>query len=570
MQRKPPILNRITRQEKPGDIHHVHQPLEIPTMQDKITKLNQITVNDHDYIAYNDMLTTVAQKLGEETAFDEIMQATNKTLQDLGFLPPVQLYPPDVPFPGGQYCQSIIELPTETITDALAQLAHKSSVTPELIIRLNHLMLNIFKRSGLSGEPTQTIRDIYTNKTIKVAKSLEWSITDDNRILSKHLPFNTERAREGIATLILGRNGSPISAMGLLREAVWSGYDQWYDLKPNEVQPIVIETINEQLVANNYETEPKSELYHPLPIKLDTNVVELLSNALGQLTTYNLTQYTNTLYRNHVKDTAEAIVKQTLSLYEFNNLCLSGPIGQALISLGYNPTAEEFRREQIEHPTPTALHYDFFFTKAVEIYPGNNKLIMLAKDMAVNNPILLLDETEETIILMQMVGPQQAVKANWAALMGGKKKHRINSVIVKLSGAENHVTLKKTLPCGWLEMWLIHVQASATEMTPGQPFYIIINETTEETAVPPTFFFMLNKSLSIPILPEWERYLWLSGRESRLIQPCKARHCHGSIYWLVIPDHDAWSNVITDGLSNGRIQLSSSNTGQPKTAALSG
>ena len=101
--------------------------------------------------------------------------------------------------------------------------------------------------------------------------------------------------------------------------------------------------------------------------------------------------------------------------------------------------------------------------------------------MTIHNPILAIDTDEQTIIIAQFLGPPQAVKSNWAALMGGGKSHWINNTTIKLGGSKNHITLKKSLPCGWLEMWLIHHQASIEKMLIDEPFYVLDNE----TAVPP-------------------------------------------------------------------------------------
>ncbi|KAA3656701.1 MAG: hypothetical protein DWQ04_30300, partial [Chloroflexi bacterium] len=71
------------------------------------------------------------------------------------------------------------------------------------------------------------------------------------------------------------------------------------------------------------------------------------------------------------------------------------------------------------------------------------------------------------------------------------------------------------LPCSWLEMWLIHKQASHIEMTPDEPFYLL----DDGTAVPPpNFFLRLDRAIQVPLQPDWTTHLWLGGRQSDLIR----------------------------------------------------
>ncbi len=170
--------------------------------------------------------------------------------------------------------------------------------------------------------------------------------------------------------------------------------------------------------------------------------------------------------------------------------------------------------------------------------------------MMAHNPVLITDKSNNTIVALQMMGPSQSVKANWAALMGGGKSHWLKSVKVTLEGSKSHITIKKALPCGWLEMWLIHKQASITAMSPTEPFYII----DDATAVPPdTFFPMINRSLSTPMLSPWATYLWLSGRQEDLITAEPTINSHGRACWTVYPNPEVWERIVTEGLSNGRI-----------------
>ncbi len=180
-------------------------------------------------------------------------------------------------------------------------------------------------------------------------------------------------------------------------------------------------------------------------------------------------------------------------------------------------------------------------------------MIQLTAGMPVHAPVITLDEDEETIIALQMLGHEQAVKSNWAALMGGGKVNWINSVLIKLQGSKDHITLRKILPCGWLEMWLIHKLSSNQPPTPELPTHSLHDATTHPNAT--TFFTLLDCALQTPLLPSWAEYLWTEGRSEYLVR-IVTNHCsRGRAAWRIMTDTDTWNTLITNGLQNGRISF---------------
>lgn len=123
--------------------------------------------------------------------------------------------------------------------------------------------------------------------------------------------------------------------------------------------------------------------------------------------------------------------------------------------------------------------------------------------------MLTIDEEEKSLVYLEMVGAKQAVKANWAALVGGGKQHYVDGRTITLDGMKRHVRIQKTLPCGWVDWILLHKQASLKEMNPDHPFYLLDNGTQP---LPPLFYPILNRCLAVPVLPEWSQYLWVCGR----------------------------------------------------------
>ena len=114
------------------------------------------------------------------------------------------------------------------------------------------------------------------------------------------------------------------------------------------------------------------------------------------------------------------------------------------------------------------------------------------------------------------------------------------------------ITLKTTLPCGWDHWCLIHRQASLERMVPGEPFYLLDDDSQP---IPHAFHPMLAKSLAVPILPEWTEYLWISGRLDNLIQPL-VENCYGMAGWSIDAKEEAWEAIITKGLKEEHITFS--------------
>ena len=169
--------------------------------------------------------------------------------------------------------------------------------------------------------------------------------------------------------------------------------------------------------------------------------------------------------------------------------------------------------------------------------------LSLAPGLSVYTPVVVVDG--ETLVLLQMLGAPEAVNANWAALVGGGKSHWIKGQLIQLGGMKDYVRLKASLLCGWSETWLIHRQASLTEMTPGQPGYVVDDGLSSLVS---KFFWLCDKSLSIPLHVDWAEHLWLAGRQRRLVTLVDPEQCHGLAAWRVDPDLNAWEAIVSTGL----------------------
>jgi hypothetical protein len=150
-----------------------------------------------------------------------------------------------------------------------------------------------------------------------------------------------------------------------------------------------------------------------------------------------------------------------------------------------------------------------------------------------------------------MVGHKQSVRANWAALVA-KKVCWISGQRIYLDGMKEHVMVKSSLPCGWVDHILIHKQASIREMNPEEPFFLLDDG---NQAIPTLFYPMLNKCLAIPVLEEWAGYLWANGRKRNLIRLMNDGEGQGYASWRVLPTPDTWQQIVQSGLKERLISF---------------
>lgn len=177
----------------------------------------------------------------------------------------------------------------------------------------------------------------------------------------------------------------------------------------------------------------------------------------------------------------------------------------------------------------------------------------LSEGFAVVVPHLILDEDEGTIVAMQTIGPEQAINANWAAIVNGGAQNYINDVLIKLKGMKSHFRLKGTLPCGWTENWLIHEQASITQMNTGDAVFYVLDEDEGEEVLLDRFFKMLDLSLPIPMLPEWKYTLWYQGQDYDLIKCLDTSHAINLAAWKVKRDVETWQIAISHALDTREV-----------------
>ena len=125
------------------------------------------------------------------------------------------------------------------------------------------------------------------------------------------------------------------------------------------------------------------------------------------------------------------------------------------------------------------------------------------------------------LLYLRYAGPETLVNAAWAFLVSDKARENKYFSQVTIDGPERigcalykgvrYKSIKVGLPNGYIDMCLIHPKLTISQDTPDDGFYIL----TYEDGVPSGFYERLNKTLGIPLKPEWSEWLWIEGQKQQ-------------------------------------------------------
>jgi hypothetical protein len=517
---------------------------------DGLNTIETVTVGEAVYLPSNEALQTVAAVLypdgiQTEAAYQTVCGVTEKACAHLGYGAEGELGPPAVPFSQrGLFRKQYLPVDTQMILDEL-ELAGTSSTYPRqevaCTIILNKAGLAVYEKHWSKLTPAQ--QSLIQIQVDEIAEQAGWHKDDSNTTGSytQPLPINESAARSRLVEMVRRENGRPVSAGSVIYQVQLGAYGRGF--YSNELAPALQTIVTETLQVNGYCPTPEDGEYRPLPVALAPEVAANMTEKLDTISPV-MTEFGQALL---LRDVLTAVIgqNQTISEWQAEQVVKNGRISQVLRQLGYQTELTwcqpyHFRPKRTDHDAQQVI------LKEVRVQNDLSKKLSLAKGLAVLTPALAIDDMDDTLVYLEMVGAKQSVKANWAALVGGKV-HWIGRKRVRLDGMKEHVKIQATLPCGWANHILIHKQASLKEMNPEQPFYLLDDGTQP---IPPLFYPMLNKCLALPLLPEWAGYLWENGRLRDLIKLLDEGEGQGFAVWRVLPSPDEWKTVMENGLSS--------------------
>lgn len=523
---------------------------------DGLNAIETITVGEDVYLPSNESLQVVAAVLypdgiQTEAAYQTVCQVTGKACAHLGYGEEVELGPPAVPFTQrGTYRRQYPPVEAQLVMAEL-DLAGTGSTFPRQEIACtvlwNKVGLLVYDRHWNKLTPAE--QSLIQTQVDVIAEEAGWEKEDTtaNGSYVKPLSVDKTASRSRLDDLLRRENGRPVLASSVIYQVQMGAYGRGF--YSNELASTLQTIITETLEANGYRPTPEDGEYRPLPVSIDSeatgDIIEKLAAITPVVTEFGLALLLKALL------TAVIGQNQPISEWQTEQLVKDGRISQALRQLGYQT---ELTWCQPYHFQPKLKGHDAqqVILKEVRVKNDPAMKLALAKGLAVFTPALAIDDVDDTLIYLEMIGAKQSVKANWAALVGAGKVHWLGRKRIRLDGMKEHVKIQATLPCGWANHILIHKQASLKAMNPEQPFYLLDDG---KQPIPPLFYPMLNKCLALPLLPEWAGYLWENGRLRKLITLLDAGEGQGYAAWRVLPSLQEWQTVMAEGLAGSQIQF---------------
>jgi len=521
---------------------------------DGLNAIETMAVGENVYLPSNESLRVVAAVLypdgiQTEAAYQTVCQVTEKACAHLGYGGEVELGPPAVPFARrGAYRRQYPPVDDHLVRDELALAGTGSSVPRQEIactILWNKAGMAVYGRHW--SKLADAEQSLIQTQVDAIAAQAGWE--KDNATATgsytKPLPVDEATARSRLDDLLRRENGRPVLVSNVIYQAQLGAYGRGF--YSNELAPLLQTIVSETLQAHGYRPTPQDGEYRPLPVTLAAATETNLQEELVALSPV-MTELGQALL---LRDVVEALGVASISEWQAEQLVADGRVSQALRKVGYQTELTwcqpyHFRPKRDDHEAQRVI------LKEVRVKNDPTRKLSLAQGLAVLTPALAIDDVDETLVYLEMVGAKQSVKANWAALVGGGKVHWIGRKRIRLDGMKEHVKIQATLPCGWANHILIHKQASLKEMNPEQPFYLLDDGTQP---IPPLFYPMLNKCLALPLLPAWAEYLWENGRAQELITLLDEGEGQGYAAWRVLPTSKEWQSVVECGLQSQKISF---------------
>ncbi len=522
---------------------------------DGLEAIETVVVGQDVYLPSNAALQAVAAVLypdgiQAEEAYQLVCQVTEKACAHVGYGAEVELGPPHVPFTArGAYRKRYPPVAPQLVLDEL-ELAGTSSYHPRREANRRSLWNKISWE--IYGKPlsgiTETQQAQIQAEVDAIAAGFGWEQDDDGAdVYTRALAVNADGARQRLAQYLQDAGGRPVPVRTVLAQAQSGAYGRAF--YHDELTPALATIVADVLQAYGYQAEPEAGEYRPVPVAVSPDATQSLTAALESLPTVNTDFGPALLLRDTLAAVKPVLGVETVSDWQAEQLLQKGVLGQALQRLGFQTELTWCRPYHFQPPLGDDQSHQVLL-KEVRVQHDPDKKLSLAGGLAVYTPALTIDNDENTLVYLEMVGPKQSVKANWAALVGGGKVHWIGRQRVQLDGMKQHVRVQASLPCGWTSTALIHKQASLKEMNPEQPFYLLDDGTRP---IPSLFYAMLNKSLALPLLEDWVDYLWVAGREERLVQLLDEGQGQGYVAWRVVAAEEEWRELIRAGLASGPL-----------------
>lgn len=154
-------------------------------------------------------------------------------------------------------------------------------------------------------------------------------------------------------------------------------------------------------------------------------------------------------------------------------------------------------------------------------------MIYTARFKKLTTAVLDFVPNDDGFYFLRMVGFETVVNAFWARLSASDSRGNSYTSGVNILGdvyergvsaakGVRYRTIRVRMPSGMVDLAMIHPLLTVAEDSPVG-FYLL----SYDEGIPRGFFHRLNRSLAVPLLPEWKPWLWEAGQKSQSFQSLK-------------------------------------------------
>ena len=529
--------------------------------------LPTLTLDTACYLSLNAAHECVADHLfpdgvQSEVDYQCVTETTRSLCTQLGFGEAVTLNPPQVPFAErGDYLKQLPVVSDEHLQQALETVLARIPLyltTPHRALRRDSLLFQVaYCAWGVRVREVTPVQLAYLAEQCDPwmeARGWELLLTLDDEHWSYASDPAYRRAlepdRDALTRALVKALRDGFTSLETVRRIGLQAAFH-YNTRTDPEERIAAAEWQTLFAQLGYQLDASGERLEPIPLMLPEDATTRVCTALSELSTYAHKDYESMLARQEVlaaTTKALALDGETLTAAREEALVTRGVVGEALVALGYENRAIWLPAYLL---TPSPDQAGDFFRRAQQLQTRVHHP-EFASGLQVHSPALVRDDA--TLVYLELVGPRQAVHANWAALRGARRTHYVAGGRLNVSKEDGLETLKRTLPCGWDHWALLHRQTSLETMQPREPFYLLDEGAS---VIPPLFFPMLARSLAMPLQATWDEHLWVQGRLRGLITSLSDAS-YGLGGWRVEAEEDVWREVVREGLQQAAISFGAS------------
>ena len=545
-----------------------------------------LVVDDETYLSQALLQAAVAdavfpEGVSDEASYAKVVKWAAQVAAHHDFVASVTLTPPRVPFgQAGLYWQRAQQPPTEEpplpqlteslVASVIAQMTPRRSRTmPEqTLVRADVIaaVADLVLGSGHSAEKRADLAEAVDRHMARWAGHVTGASTNGMCTVSR-CPVTAYAAEKALVALLTAGN-TVFTLHQLLAEAAKAAYGigNPYRTYGREDVPWVQalkEIVLRAVAATGYQAET-DDLFAPQLLALPDDLNAHIEQVLNTAAPYDYTWRSSNKRVLIAADIEQAIrqrIEDPVSDYHWQQQ-LQPLLTQALATRGFKTQTRQINSDNLTpRPPQTESRWISVYERAVSESVPTEHTICLGDPKTMPSvwaPIAVIDDSTRELVCLRLVGPLQAVKANWTKVIGGSSSsYRLFNVTLRGRKAVDFTIIKATLPIGWADWIILHKQAGSATAQPEQPVYVLDGDNSDDDTaiVPARFFPLLNRTVGTPLQPHWATYLWRTGIAANLIQPA-ADHAVGLHAWRVdVAADEAWDEIISDGLRHGHIVM---------------